>query len=155
MSISDEPMAPKPVLDTRGLPKPSPFDGEERSFSDCRFVFEIWAFLLDAKLSALMHNSVGSENPIPISTHPDEELRQRAFHVLVQLVKTQAFRVIRASPAGNGLEAWRLSVKAYEPVERGLAFGLLNSVLKPTFGAFEASTLNWRPMCVSRASDGD
>lgn len=53
--------------------------------------------------------------------------------VLVQLAKGKAVRVIRAKPSGNGLEAWRLLVKAYEPVERGCALG-------PTSGAVGAVT---------------
>lgn len=117
--ISDEPMAPKPVHDTRGLSKPNPCDGEERNFSDWRVVFESWGSFLDGKLSTLMHKSAGSENPIPISMNPGEELRQRELcHIFVQLVKGKAFRVIRVSPAGRGLEAWRLLVKAGELVER-------------------------------------
>lgn len=139
--ISDEPMAPKPVLDICGLSKPNPSEVEERNFSDRRCIFESWASLLVAQLSTLMHKSAGIENSNPIAMNPDEELRRREpDHILVQLVKGKALRVIRASPAGDGLEAWRLLVKTNELIARGRALGLLNSVLKPTFGAFEAST---------------
>lgn len=66
--ISDEPRAPKLVLDTVVLFKPPPFGGKERNFSDWRFVFESCASLLDTILSVFLGKPASSEQPLPIAS---------------------------------------------------------------------------------------
>lgn len=90
LDVSDERIAPKAVLDTGGVARPSPFGGEDWHFSDWRVVFESWASVFGSPLSSLTEKSARSDSSLPMSVNVDEGVRQCEFdRVLAQPVKGQ------------------------------------------------------------------
>lgn len=124
------------VLDTKLLGKPEKFSGQEEQWRDWSFVTRSYIGLMNPRLVQMLKISEQLENPIDEATlDPDQaEGSRQFFFVLVMLVKGKATTELQAAPHGQGLEAWGLLYRRFNPTTKSQWLGLLQQLLAYDFG---------------------
>eukprot|EP00972_Heterocapsa_arctica_P108081 15917545-Heterocapsa_arctica.AAC.1 len=61
------------------------------------------------------------------------------FNILVQVWSGKASAILKVVPSGNGLEAWRLFCKEYEPNNSARCAAMLTGLLSPVWDP----TVDW------------
>ncbi len=130
------------VIDTRAIGKPRVFGGNTEDFKDWAFQFQAYVALLDPRYVQALLAAASSPTEVPLASDPDELVLQNTLcWIVVMLVSGSALSEVRAITDANGLEAWRRLVMRYEPRSRNRQLALLDSVLRPEFGASSADGL--------------
>jgi len=63
-----------------------------------------------------------------------QHLSETLYYVLAMVLKGRALRMLMSVGQGEGIEAWRVLVRHYEPEAGGRLLGFLASVLNPDLG---------------------
>ena len=101
------------VVDTRLLGRPSTFGGAEAEWPDWAFSMRAYGAAIDAAFPAVA--------PVLVTTLgvPEQNVARQLFFMLAMMTKGPALAIVRQAEISgggpNGLEAWRLLVRRYEP----------------------------------------
>ena len=135
------------LLDSRGFTKPPRFDGRQEQWAAWALRVESFAslcgwydFMDQARqatavldFSALVGNAA--------------EVAKSLYHFLVQTVDGRASQLIHLVQRGNGLEAWRVLCREYQPDVGGRFANILRSILNPkqwqSSADFRESLTSW------------
>ena len=136
------------LVDTRGIGKPSVFDGSENKYREWAAKFESfvvsvfgepfrrvleWAAEHDAPVGATDWTAAFG----PDTIDPDDkiaELDDKVYQLhtaLQQLTTGEPFDISRNVGKGNGLECWRKLSRRYDPATGGRKRNLLRQILTP------------------------
>ena len=121
------------IVDLKGVARPGRFSGEASHWREWKFKFETSAALLgmDEVLDA-----------IPLATMDlhmhslSEGLRLRArvlYSILAQVCSGKALAIVRTAERLNGIHAWWLLLREYEPSLASRKMAMLSSLLTPKF----------------------
>jgi hypothetical protein len=134
------------LVDTKGLGKPSSFDGTEEKFLPWKtrtenFVIGVypdiasaleWAEEQTAPIESIdVVTAFGDANDADYIPELVEK-QQQLFMVLQQLCEREAFDLVTNCGRGQGLEAWRKLNRRYDPATGGRKRTLLRHILSPT-----------------------
>ncbi len=131
------------------LGEPSVFAGEPAAWRVWRFAFETWWACLDSSAEAILKHAVGFASVIdPATSTPDvQELGRALYLILVQALKGRPLDLLKSMAKSNGFEAQRIRAAEYEPKTKNKALGLLQAIMRPTFGAtmtqFMSDLVKW------------
>ena len=127
-----------PLLDTRTLGKPPNFSGKPEDWTMWSFKFETWASLLpmvrDKSVDQILDWSVSRDEDDLMLTGMDERLLQPSrtvYFMLAQLLEGRALAILRRTPRGEGLRAWKRMKAEYEGGDGSRAVVLLMGLLQP------------------------
>ena len=123
------------LLDLKGIGRPSIFSGAEEAWSEWRFMFENWCALL-GETEAMMVAARGQpvNGPTLATLGPDAVVASKTlYHVLCLHTRGRALATVRLSERYNGLMAWVLLTKEYEPAESADRMtAMLSGLLSPS-----------------------
>ena len=139
------------LVDTKGLGKPSSFDGAEEKFLPWKtrtenFIIGVYPDIAPALEWAEEQTApIDSVDVAAAFGNPDEDefiqglvdKQQQLFMVLQQLCEKEAFDLVTNCGKGKGLEAWRKLNRRYDPATGGRKRTLLRHILSPTRVKFE------------------
>ena len=114
------------VVDTRLLGRPSTFGGAEAKCPDWAFSMIAYGAAIDAAFPVAMEAASRAVAPVLVTTL----FRSRTERG--STAKGPALAIVRQAEIGggpNGLEAWRLLVRRYEPEAATRTLGLLQQIL--------------------------
>ena len=109
------------------------FSGNDADWPDWRFRFQVCCDLVDA--GDVMRLAVMEQDPIPLQRLvPQCRTRARFLYgLLVQVCAGRALALLRIVPDNNGLEAWRVMCREYEPKVAARTTAMLSAILNPTW----------------------
>ena len=135
------------LLDSRGFTKPPRFDGRQEHWAAWSFRVESFASLcgwfdfMDEARKAALPLGLGALGTQAV------EVAKSLYHFLVQTVDGRALQPLHLVPRGNGLEAWRVQCREYQPAVGGRFANMLRNILNPkTWQAvadFRESLTSW------------
>ena len=96
------------------------------------------SFGLDDKLVKIMdtvERDVKEDKPVRMSdlTSEGKEARRKLYSVLCSYTKGRPYRVVKHTSEENGMEAYRLLMKEYRPVNRARSLELFHNILNYRF----------------------
>ena len=109
------------VVDTRSLGRPSTFGGAEAEWPDWSFSMRAYGAAIDAAFPGAMEVASRATAPVLVTTlgGPEQNVARQLFFMLAMMTKGPALAIVRQAEISgggpNGLEAWRLLVRRYEP----------------------------------------
>ena len=119
------------LLQRNQLQRPGRFSGEEADWTAWSFKFD--SFAACAGWADNMDTARAMD--VPVS---NDQLGERAgrmstaiYHTLVQLMDGRALAILQLTPRGNGLEAWRLLCREFQPRVGGRFATMLRAILRP------------------------
>ena len=147
------------VVDTRLLGRPSTFGGAEAEWPDWAFSTRAYGAAIDAAFPGAMDASRATA-PVFVTTlgGPEQNVTGQLFFMLAMMTKGPALAIVRQAEISgggpNGLEAWRLLVRRYEPEASTRTLGLLQQILNPVpfpdnVTGFEEALSKWE-LTISR-----
>ena len=125
------------VVDTRLLGRPSTFGGAEAEWPDWAFSMRAYGAAIDAAFPGAMEVASRATAPVLVTTLgvPEQNVARQLFFMLAMMTKGPALAIVRQAEISgggpNGLEAWRLLVRRYEPEASTRTLGLLQQILNP------------------------
>ena len=125
------------VMDTRLLGRPSTFGGAEAEWPDWAFSMRAYGAAIDAAFPGAMEVASRATAPVLVTTlgGPEQNVARQLFFMLAMMTKGPALAIVRQAEISgggpNGLEAWRLLVRLYEPEASTRTLGLLQQILNP------------------------
>ena len=139
------------LVDTKGLGKPSSFDGTEEKFLPWKtrtenFITGVYPDIAQALEWAEEQTApIDSVDVAAAFGDPDDhdfipglaDKQQQLFMVLQQLCEKEAFDLVTNCGKSQGLEAWRKLNRRYDPSTGGRKRTLLKHILSPTRVKFE------------------
>ena len=137
------------VVDTRLLGRPSTFGGAEAEWPDWAFSMRAYGAAIDAAFPVAMEAASRAVAPVLVT---------QLFFMLAMMTKGPALAIVRQAEISgggpNGLEAWRLLVRRYEPEAATKTLGLLQQILNPVpfpdnVTGFEEALSKWE-LTISR-----
>ena len=148
------------VVDTRLLGRPSTFGGAEAEWPDWAFSMRAYGAAIDAAFPGAMEVASRATAPVLVTTHgvPEQNVARQLFFMLAMMTKGPALAIVRQAEISgggpNGLEAWRLLVRRYEPEASTRTLGLLQQILNPVpfpdnVTGFEEALSKWE-LTISR-----
>ena len=148
------------VVDTRLLGRPSTFGGAEAEWSDWSFSMRAYGAAIDAAFPGAMEVASRATAPVLVTTLgvPEQNVARQLFFMLAMMTKGPALAIVRQAEISgrgpNGLEAWRLLVRRYEPEASTRTLGLLQQILNPVpfpdnVTGFEEALSKWE-LTISR-----
>ena len=148
------------VVDTRLLGRPSTFGGAEAEWPDWAFSMRAYGAAIDAAFPDAMEVASRAVAPVLVTTLgvPEQNVALQLFFMLAMMTKGPAFAIVRQAEISgggpNGLEAWRLLVRRYEPEAATRTLGLLQQILNPVpfpdnVTGFEEALSKWE-LTISR-----
>ena len=124
------------VIDTRMLDKVNNFDGKKVHWADWAFSFKsiLDPETIKALLWAVDQDEAIDEGALDLYNHLNWKTHSQAMYRALALKanKGEAATRIRQAGSGNGLEAWRLLMKFYEPKSRGRQREVFLKICRPT-----------------------
>jgi hypothetical protein len=134
------PARPGLGIDTRLLGKPETFHGEEVKFKDWTTITRSYCALVNPVLRIEMKDAETSQAPILRVNLGDEEAEASAelYHLLLHLTRGPALDIVAGAGEFEGLEAWRLLVKRYDPTLKSRFAGNLLEIMNWDFGGADA-----------------
>ena len=136
------------VVDTRLLGPPSTFGGAEAEWPDWAFSMRAYGAAIDAAFPGAMEVASRATAPVLVTT----------LGGTAMMTKGPALAIVRQAEisggGANGLEAWRLLVRRYEPEASTRTLGLLQQILNPVpfpdnVTGFEEALSKWE-LTISR-----
>ena len=119
------------LLDSRGFTKPPRFDGRHEHWA-------AWAFRVESFASLcgwydFMDQARQATDMIDFTSLVGNaaEVAKSLYHFLVQTVDGRALQLIHLVPRGDGLEAWRMLCREYQPAVVGRFANMLRNILNP------------------------
>ena len=119
------------LLDSRGFTKPPRFDGRQEHWAAWAFRVESFASLCgwydymdQARQATLSIDFTSFVGDAP-------EVAKSLYHFLLQTVDGRALQLIHLVQRGNGLEAWRVLCREYQPAVGGRFANMLRNILNP------------------------
>ena len=148
------------VVDTRLLGRPSTFGGAEAEWPDWSFSMRAYGAAIDAAFPGAMEVASRATAPVLVTTLvvPEQNVARQLFCMLAMMTKGPALAIVRQAEISgggpNGLEAWRLLVRRYEPEASTRTLGLLQQILNPVpfpdnVTGFEEALSKWE-LTISR-----
>ena len=148
------------VVDTRLLGRPSTFGGAEAEWPDWSFSMRAYGAAIDAAFPGAMEVASRATAPVLVTTLgvPEQNVARQLFFMLAMMTKGPALAIVRQAEISgggpNGLEAWRLLVRRYEPEASTRTLGLLQQILNPVpfpdnVTGFEEALSKWE-LTISR-----
>ena len=148
------------VVDTRLLGRPSTFGGAEAEWPDWAFSMRAFGAAIDAAFLGAMEVASRAAAPVLVTTLgvPEQNVARQLFFMLAMMTKGPALAFVRQAEicggGPNGLEAWRLLVRRYEPEAATRTLGLLQQILNPVpfpdnVTGFEEALSKWE-LTISR-----
>ena len=148
------------VVDTRLLGRPSTFGGAEAEWPDWAFSMRAYGAAIDAAFPGAMEVASRATAPVLVTTLgvPEQNVARQLFFMLAMMTKGPALAIVRQAELSgggpNGLEAWRLLVRHYEPEASTRTLGLLQQILNPVpfpdnVTGFEEALSKWE-LTISR-----
>ena len=131
------------LIDTRAYGRLRTFSGKEEDWATWSFVARSYLDLLSQQFRDLMLKAETVDTAASISlTSMNQNARSHSwtlFNVLTQSVEGRALSVMMNSEAGNGLQAWRMMVDAYEPRIGGRYTSMLMGIIGPSWTSVKES----------------
>ena len=148
------------VVDTRLLGRRSTFGGAEAEWPDWAFSVRAYGAAIDAAFLVAMEAASRAVAPVLVTTLgvPEQNVARQLFFMLAMMTKGPALAIVRQAEISgggpNGLEAWRLLVRRYEPEAATRTPGLLQQILNPVpfpdnVTGFEEALSKWE-LTISR-----
>ena len=142
------------VVDTRLL------GGAEAEWPDWAFSMRAYGAAIDAAFPGAMEVASCATAPVLVTTlgGPEQNVARQLFFMLAMMTKCPALAIVRQAEISgggpNGLEAWRLLVRRYEPEASTRSLGLLQQILNPVpfpdnVTVFEEALSKWE-LTISR-----
>ena len=138
-------MASSSLVDTRTLGKPPTFNGRAEDWTMWAFKFESWASLLPPVGDDLTENEFTVEQALEWATQQPDDLltinamsanvataSRNVYYMLAQLLDGRAMAILRRTPKGQGLMAWKRLKAEYEGADGARAVSLLMGLLQPS-----------------------
>ena len=128
------------LLDTRGIAKPPVHDGKDETWGDFAFRFESYVALLG--WSYALESAEDSDQPIAMDQLAEDpkNIALNLYALLASVTSGRSLSILKLVGQRNGLEAWRLLKKEYEPKSGNRVAGLLRAVLNPKWWDKELSS---------------
>ena len=131
------------LIDTRAYGRLRTFSGKEEDWATWSFVARSYLDLLSQQFRDLMLKAETVDTAASITlTGMNQNARTHSwtlFNVLTQSVEGRALSVMMNSEAGNGLQAWRMMVDAYEPRIGGRYTSMLMGIIGPSWTSVKES----------------
>ena len=148
------------VVDTRLLGRPSTFGGAEAEWPDWAFSVRAYGAAIDGAFPVAMEAASRSSAAVSITNlnKAEQNVARQLFFMLAMMTKGPALAIVRQAEISgggpNGLEAWRLLVRRYEPEAATRTLGLLQQILNPmpfpeNVTGFEEALSKWE-LTISR-----
>ena len=148
------------VVDTRLLGRPSTFGGAEAEWPDWAFSVRAYGAAIDGAFPVAMEAASRSSAAVSITNlnKTEQNVARQLFFMLAMMTKGPALAIVRQAEISgggpNGLEAWRLLVRRYEPEAATRTLGLLQQILNPmpfpeNVTGFEEALSKWE-LTISR-----
>ena len=124
-------------VDTRLLGRPSTFGGAKAEWPDWSFSMRAYGAAIDAAFLGAMEVASRATAPVLVTTLgvPEQNVARQLFFMLAMMTKGPALAIVRLAEINgggpNGLEAWRLLVRRYQPEASTRTLGLLQQILNP------------------------
>ena len=139
------------IVDKRSLHiKPCKYKGNENEWATWRFVFRNFLTLVRSELIAYMDEAEEREDEIEVSALGEIALAasNRVYAILAQFLEGPPLRQLMLVKKSNGLEAWRLLRKRYEPRSGQRSLGALQAVINAKFEGkdFSADIHEWEAL---------
>ena len=125
------------VVDTRLLGRPPTFGGAEAEWPDWAFPAREYGAAIDAAFPVAMEAAWRATAVVLVSAlnEPEQNVARQLFFMLALMTNGPALAIVRQAEISgggpNGLEAWRLLVRRYEPEAATWTLGLLQQILNP------------------------
>eukprot|EP00971_Amphidinium_carterae_P134722 2669718-Amphidinium_carterae.1 len=132
----------RPLMDTK-LGKPAEFSG--KGWEDFAFKFESYLTMLDPGMTAWLRQvKADTATTYPLSNMSDTEKQRaaRAYFALVMLCKDAPLGVVRLAEHANGVEAYRLLTRRYDPRGKSRGLARLAKLISPSFPSEPAKFLH-------------
>ena len=127
------------LIDTRAYGRLRTFSGKEEDWATWSFVARSYLDLLSQQFRDLMLKAETVDSAASISlAGMNQTARTHSwtlFNVLTQSVEGRALSVMMNSEPGNGLQAWRMMVDAYEPRIGGRYTSMLMGIIGPSWSS--------------------
>ena len=127
------------LIDTRAYGRLRTFSGKEEDWATWSFVARSDLDLLSQQFRDLMLKAETVDSAASISlAGMNQTARTHSwtlFNVLTQSVEGRALSVMMNSEPGNGLQAWRMMVDAYEPRIGGRYTSMLMGIIGPSWSS--------------------
>ena len=132
------PPPPFALVDTRQLGKPKSFNGTDGAWRGFRFSLCAYAGAVEPRMAVLMESSLGVDETdvLNLRLNADEKrISTQLYYMLALSIDqdTAGLTIVERAGSGEGLLAWWLLVKTYEPDTAGRAAGMLQEVLNFDF----------------------
>ena len=139
------------IVDKRSLHiKPCKYKGNENEWATWRFVFRNFLTLVESDLIVYMDQVEEMDEELSIDTLAEgaKASATRVYAILSQFLEGPPLRQLMLVKKSNGLEAWRLLCKRYEPRSGQRSLGALQAVLNSKFEGkdFAADINEWEAL---------
>ena len=136
-------VAPRTLVDIKGLGKPVTFDNKEASFLAWSRKSESYIVSVFPKFRKILTWASEQELPIDmddidlnpqfkdVTSTESAEFNTQLHAVLMALTNGESFDLVLGSGNGFGIEAWRRLHRRWDPLTAGRARGLLRDILAP------------------------
>eukprot|EP00971_Amphidinium_carterae_P338260 6475513-Amphidinium_carterae.1 len=125
------------MMDTK-LGKPPEFHGQIEKWEEFSFKLESFLSAMDPAMGTLLQSVRGDverERPLSGQSDRDKELSTQMYFALVMVCKDCALNVVRLSERNNGVEAYRLLLRRYDPRTRTRGLTRLSKIINPQWPA--------------------
>ena len=139
------------IVDKRSLHiKPCKYKGNENEWATWRFVFRNFLTLVGSDVIVYMDQAEEMDEELNIDTLAEgaKASATRVYAILSQFLGGPPLRQLMLVKKSNGLEAWRLLCKRYEPRSGQRSLGALQAVLNSKFEGkdFAADINEWEAL---------
>eukprot|EP00971_Amphidinium_carterae_P005032 100805-Amphidinium_carterae.2 len=132
----------RPLMDTK-LGKPAEFSG--KGWEDFAFKFESYLTMLDPGMTAWLRQvkaDTSTTYPLTSMTAAERQRAAQAYYALVMLCKEAPLGVVRLAEHANGVEAYRLLMRRYDPRGKSRGLARLAKLISPSFASEPAKFLD-------------
>ena len=125
------------IMDLKALGKPEKFSGEQSEWYDWSFHFRSYVGILPrgTELEEMMESVQHQEDEVRLQDLGSDVrmLSGHLYHLLALTCTSTALGFVRKVNKGNGLEAWRLLARRFDPIRPGSQLATLRSIMNFDF----------------------